>query len=112
MKKIEAIIKPFKLDEVSESLQDIGVGGMTVTEVRGFGNQKKNSEGFAEEDRLAELLPRIKIEMVVDDKFVDKVVATIQKAAHSGKSGDGKIFVSPVDEVIRIRNNDKGLSAL
>lgn len=113
MKKIEAIIKPFKLDELSEALQDAGVGGITVTEVRGFGNQRGKVEKYGGDDnQMAELLPKIKMEMVVEDAQVKKIVGIIQNTANSGKNGDGKIFIMSVDEVVRIRTGEKGGEAL
>jgi nitrogen regulatory protein P-II 1 len=112
MKKIEAIIKPFKLDEISEALQDAGIGGITVTEVRGFGKQGGQVERFGDIEKMVELLPKIKVEMVIEDAQVDRVAAIIQEAANEGKEGDGKIFVLPVDEVIRIRTGETGDKAL
>ncbi len=112
MKKIEAIIKPFKLDEVKEALTDIGIHGMTVTEVRGFGRQKGHTEVYRGAEYVVDFLPKVKIEVVVADEMVGKVIDTIQKAAHTGKIGDGKIFVLPVEEAVRIRTNERGEDAL
>ena len=112
MKKIEAIIKPFKLDEVKDALSKAGIQGMTVSEVRGFGRQKGHSEMYRGAEYLVSFLPKVKIEIVVDDGQVERAVEAIQKAAHTGKIGDGKIFVLPVDEVIRIRTGERGSSAI
>ena len=112
MKKIEAIIKPFKLDDVKEALTEIGVIGMTVTEVRGFGRQKGHTELYRGSEYTVDFLPKVKIEVVVDDDQVAKVVEAIERAAKSGKIGDGKIFVIPVDEAVRIRTGERGVDAL
>ncbi len=112
MKKIEAIIKPFKLDEVRESLSSIGVNGLTVTEVKGFGRQKGHTELYRGAEYVVDFLPKIKIELVVSDDMVDAAVDAIIKAAHTGKIGDGKIFVSAVEQVIRIRTGETGESAV
>lgn len=112
MKKVEAIIKPFKLDEVKSALSSVAVQGMTVTEVRGFGRQKGHKEVYRGAEYVVELVPKIKIEVVVPDQVVTRVVEVIAKAAKTGKIGDGKIFVYPVDEAIRIRTGEKGESAL
>ncbi len=112
MKKIEAIIKPFKLDDVKAALSGVAVQGMTVTEVRGFGRQKGHKEVYRGAEYVVELVPKIKIEVVVPDQVVTRVVEVIAKAARTGKIGDGKIFVSPVDEAIRIRTGERGESAL
>ncbi len=112
MKKIEAIIKPFKLDEVKTALNEVGVQGMTVTEVRGFGRQKGHKEVYRGAEYVVELVPKIKIEVVVPDETVTRVVETIAKAAKTGKIGDGKIFVSAVGEAVRIRTGEKGEGAL
>jgi len=112
MKKIEAIIKPFKLDEVKAALNAVGIQGMTVTEVRGFGRQKGHKEVYRGAEYVVELVPKIRIELVVPDPNVSKVLETIAKAAKTGKIGDGKIFVTPVEEVIRIRTGEKGEGAL
>ncbi|OQW70678.1 MAG: transcriptional regulator [Methylotenera sp.] len=112
MKKIEAIIKPFKLDEVRESLSEIGVNGLTVTEVKGFGRQKGHTELYRGAEYVVDFLPKIKIELVVTDEMVEAAMDAIIKAAHTGKIGDGKIFVSSVDQVIRIRTGETGESAV
>jgi nitrogen regulatory protein P-II 1 len=112
MKKIEAIVKPFKLDEVKNALNAVAVQGMTVTEVRGFGRQKGHVEVYRGAEYVVELVPKIKIEVIVPDQVVPRVVETIAKAAKTGKIGDGKIFVSPVEEVIRIRTGERGEGAL
>jgi len=112
MKKIEAIIKPFKLDEIKDALQDGGVQGITVTDVRGFGRQKGNSEVYKGAEYVVDFLPKVKVEMVVEDKDVDKVVSIIEKGANTGRIGDGKIFVSPIEEVIRIRTGERGKDAI
>lgn len=112
MKKIEAIIKPFKLDDVREALSDIGVNGLTVTEVKGFGRQKGHTELYRGAEYVVDFLPKIKLELVVAESIVDSAVDAIIKAAHTGKIGDGKIFVSSVDQVIRIRTGETGESAV
>ena len=112
MKKVEAIIKPFKLDDVKEALTEIGVIGMTVTEVRGFGRQKGHTELYRGCEYTADFLPKVKIEVVVAEALVDKVVATITGAAKTGSIGDGKVFVLPIDESIRIRTGETGESAV
>ncbi len=112
MKKIEAIIKPMKLEEVKESLEEIGIHGMTVTEVRGFGRQKGHIEVYRGKEYEVRFLPKIKIELIVKDEEVERVVETIIKSARTGKVGDGKIFVYPVEEVIRIRTGEKGEDAV
>ena len=112
MKKIEAIIKPFKLDDVREALSDIGVNGLTVTEVKGFGRQKGHTELYRGAEYVVDFLPKIKLELVVADSIVDTAVDAIIKAAHTGKIGDGKIFVSSVDQVVRIRTGETGESAV
>lgn len=112
MKKIEAIIKPFKLDEVKDALNDLGVAGMTVVEVRGFGRQKGRKEIYRGAEYVVDFLPKIKIEVVVEDELVIRVVESIIEAAKTGKIGDGKIFVLPVEEVIRIRTGEKGPDAV
>jgi nitrogen regulatory protein P-II 1 len=112
MKKIEAIIKPFKLDEVRESLSSIGANGLTVTEVKGFGRQKGHTELYRGAEYVVDFLPKIKLELVVSDDMVDAAVDAIIKAAHTGKIGDGKIFVSAVEQVIRIRTGETGESAI
>ena len=112
MKKIEAIIKPFKLDEVKEALSEAGVLGLTVTEVKGFGRQKGHTELYRGAEYVVDFLPKAKVEVVVPDELVPRVVEAIERAAKTGRIGDGKIFVQPIDEVIRIRTGEKGESAL
>lgn len=112
MKKIEAVIKPFKLDEVKEALQDIGVQGMTVTEAKGYGRQKGHTELYRGAEYVIDFLPKIKLEIVVEDDMAERVVDTIAAAARSGKIGDGKIFVSTIEEALRIRTGERGDSAL
>lgn len=112
MKKIEAVIKPFKLDEVKDALNEIGVQGMTVTEVKGFGRQKGHTELYRGAEYVVDFIPKIKIEIVTSDPLAQKVVSSIEKAAKTGKIGDGKIFVYPVEEVIRIRTGEKGETAV
>ncbi|HEX3799221.1 MAG TPA: P-II family nitrogen regulator [Verrucomicrobiae bacterium] len=112
MKKIEAIIKPFKLDEVKAALSDMGIAGMTVTEVKGFGRQKGHTETYRGSEYVVDFLPKIKLEVVVDNDISDSVLETIAKTARSGKIGDGKIFVMTLDEVVRIRTGEKGPKAL
>ena len=112
MKKIEAIIKPFKLDEVREALSDIGVTGLTVTEVKGFGRQKGHTELYRGAEYVVDFLPKVKIELVVADESVDRAIETIVKAAHTGKIGDGKIFVMPVEQVVRIRTGETNEAAI
>ncbi|MBI3077834.1 MAG: P-II family nitrogen regulator [Deltaproteobacteria bacterium] len=112
MKLVVAIIKPFKLDEVKESLSEMGLQGMTVTEVKGFGRQKGHTELYRGAEYVVDFLPKIKLEIVVKDELVTRVVETIQAAAKTGRIGDGKIFVFPVDEVVRIRTGERGEDAL
>ena len=112
MKKIEAIIKPFKLDEVREGLSEVGITGLTVTEVKGFGRQKGHTELYRGAEYVVDFLPKIKVEVVLADDIVDQAVEAIVKAAHTGKIGDGKIFVSPVEQVIRIRTGETNESAI
>ncbi len=112
MKKIEAIIKPFKLDEVREGLSEVGITGLTVTEVKGFGRQKGHRELYRGAAYVVAFLPKIKVEVVLGDDMVDQAVEAIVKAAHTGKIGDGKIFVSPVEQVIRIRTGETNESAI
>ncbi len=112
MKKVEAIIKPFKLDEVKDALVELGIGGMTVTEVRGFGQQKGHTEIYRGTEYVIDFLPKVKIEVVVKDQDVDKVVETITKTAQTGRVGDGKIFIIPIEDVIRIRTGEKGEQAI
>ena len=112
MKKVEAIIKPFKLDEVKDALAEIGIGGMTVTEVRGFGQQKGHTEIYRGTEYVIDFLTKVKIEVVVKDEDVEKVVETIMKTAQTGRVGDGKIFIIPVEDVIRIRTGERGEQAI
>lgn len=112
MKKIEAIIKPFKLDEVREALSEIGVNGLTVTEVKGFGRQKGHTELYRGAEYVVDFLPKIKIELVVGDTLVDASMEAIIKAARTGKIGDGKIFVSTVEQVVRIRTGETDEAAI
>jgi nitrogen regulatory protein P-II 1 len=112
MKKIEAVIQPFKLDEVKEALKAIGIDGMTISEVRGHGRQKGHKEVYRGQEYNVDLLPKVKIEMIVADARLDEVLRTLTTAARTGKIGDGKVFVYDVAEAIRIRNNDRGESAL
>jgi nitrogen regulatory protein PII len=112
MKKIEAIIKPFKLDEVKDALNEIGIQGMTVTEVRGFGRQKGHVELYRGAEYDISFIPKVKIETVVSDAMVEKVVTIIQERAKTGKIGDGKIFISALEQVVRIRTGDTGDSAI
>jgi nitrogen regulatory protein P-II 1 len=112
MKKIEAIVKPFKLDEVKEALQGIGIQGMTVTEVKGFGRQKGHTELYRGAEYVVDFLPKIKIEICVSDEMADKAVQAIVEAANTGRIGDGKIFVLEVEEAIRIRTGERGPEAV
>ena len=112
MRKIEAIIKPFKLDEVKDALNEIGIHGMTVTEVKGFGRQKGHTELYRGAEYIVDFIPKIKLEIVAPDNLASKVVSTIEQVAKTGKIGDGKIFLSPVDEVIRIRTGERGRDAI
>jgi len=112
MKKVEAIIKPFKLDDVKDALGEIGVHGLTAVEVKGFGRQKGHTELYKGAEYVVDFLPKVKLEVVVDDDQVAKVVEAIERAARSGKIGDGKIFVIPVDEAVRIRTGERGVDAL
>ncbi len=112
MKKIEAVIKPFKLDEVREALSELGVSGLTVTEVKGFGRQKGHTELYRGAEYVVDFLPKIKVEVVIASEHLETAVEAIIKAAHTGKIGDGKIFVSTVEQVIRIRTGETDESAL
>ncbi len=112
MKKIEAIIKPFKLEEVKSTLTKIGVQGMTVSEVKGFGRQKGHTESYRGTEYAIDFLPKSKIELIVMDELAPQVVSTIERSAKTGKIGDGKIFVSPIEEVIRIRTGEHGKDAI
>ena len=112
MKKIEAIIKPFKLDDVKEALNKIGISGMTVLDSKGFGRQKGHTELYRGAEYIVDFIPKIKIEVVINDKMLKKAIDTIQKTANTGKIGDGKIFISNIEEAIRIRTGEKGNSAI
>ena len=112
MKKVEAIIKPFKLDEVKEALHKLGVQGLTVTEVKGFGRQKGHTELYRGAEYVVDFLPKIKLEVVVSDERVDQVVGAVIESAGTGRIGDGKIFIFPLDEVIRIRTGERGPEAV
>ncbi|MFA9474782.1 MAG: P-II family nitrogen regulator [Filomicrobium sp.] len=112
MKKIEAIIKPFKLDEVKEALQEIGLQGITVLEAKGFGRQKGHTELYRGAEYVVDFLPKVKVEVVLGDEMIDKAVEAIQKAAKTGRIGDGKIFISSVEEAIRIRTGETGSEAI
>jgi nitrogen regulatory protein P-II 1 len=112
VKKIEAIIKPFKLDEVKEALHDVGVSGITVTEAKGFGRQKGHTELYRGAEYVVDFLPKVKLEVVVDDGLAERVVEAIASAARTGRIGDGKIFVSNVEEVLRIRTGERGSDAI
>lgn len=112
MKKIEAIIKPFKLDEVKDALNDIGIKGMTVTEVKGYGRQKGHTEVYRGAEYLVDFLPKVKMEIIVNAEQVDQVIETILQASRTGKIGDGKIFVLPVEKVIRVRTGETGSEAV
>jgi nitrogen regulatory protein P-II 1 len=112
MKKIEAIIKPFKLDEVKEALQEVGLLGITVTEAKGFGRQKGHTELYRGAEYVVDFLPKVKIEIVIADDFVDRAVEAIQNAARTGRIGDGKIFISNIEQAIRIRTGEAGTEAL
>ena len=112
MKKVEAIIKPFKLDEVKESLSSIGVQGITVSEVKGFGRQKGHTELYRGAEYVVDFLPKVKLEIIVKDEMVAAVVEAISKSAKTGRIGDGKIFVLPMDEVVRIRTGERGADAI
>ncbi len=112
MRKIEAIIKPFKLDEVKEALHAIGIQGMTVSEVKGFGRQKGHTELYRGAEYVVDFLPKVKVEVVLEDNLVERAIEAIQQAAHTGRIGDGKIFVSGIDEAIRIRTGERGAEAV
>lgn len=112
MKLVTAIIKPFKLDDVREALSDIGVQGMTVTEVKGFGRQKGHTELYRGAEYVVDFLPKVKVEVAVDDDLLDQVLETITKSANTGKVGDGKIFVGTLEEVVRIRTGETGAEAV
>jgi nitrogen regulatory protein P-II 1 len=112
MRKVEAIIKPFKLDEVKEALNEIGIQGITVSEVKGFGRQKGHTELYRGAEYVVDFIPKIKMEIIVADEQVAQVVDTIADAAKTGRIGDGKIFVSPIDEIVRIRTGERGEDAI
>jgi len=112
MKKIEAIIKPFKLDEVKEALQEVGLQGITVTEAKGFGRQKGHTELYRGAEYVVDFLPKVKVEVVLGDDQIDKAVDAIQKAAQTGRIGDGKIFISNIEDAIRIRTGERGTDAI
>ena len=112
MKKVEAIVKPFKLDEVREALSEIGVTGLTVTEVKGFGRQKGHTELYRGAEYVVDFLPKVKIEAAIADDLVDRVIEAIEASARTGKIGDGKIFVSALEQVVRIRTGETGKDAL
>ena len=112
MKKVEAIIKPFKLDDVKDALHEVGVSGITVTEVKGFGRQKGHTELYRGAEYVVDFLPKVKIEVVVEDELADRTVEAIEIAARTGRIGDGKIFVIPVEQAIRIRTGDRGADAI
>jgi nitrogen regulatory protein P-II 1 len=112
MKKIEAIIKPFKLDEVKEALHELGLQGITVVEAKGFGRQKGHTELYRGAEYVVDFLPKVKIEVVLEDDMVERAVEAIQRAAHTGRIGDGKIFISTIEEAIRIRTGERGSEAI
>src|SRR6516165_5016199 len=112
MKKIEAIIKPFKLDEVKEALHEVGIKGITVTEAKGFGRQKGHTKLYRGAEYVVDFLPKVKIEVVMEEALVERAVEAIQQAAHTGRIGDGKIFVTTIDEAIRIRTGERGPDAI
>jgi nitrogen regulatory protein P-II 1 len=112
MKKVEAIIKPFKLDEVKEALHEVGIQGITVTEAKGFGRQKGHTELYRGAEYVVDFLPKVKIEVVMEDSMVERAVEAIQHSAHTGRIGDGKVFISNIEEAIRIRTGEKGKDAI
>jgi nitrogen regulatory protein P-II 1 len=112
MKKVEAVIKPFKLDEVKEALHEVGIQGITVTEAKGFGRQKGHTELYRGAEYVVDFLPKVKLEVIMEDGMVERAVEAIQQAAHTGRIGDGKIFVTNVEEVVRIRTGERGDSAI
>lgn len=112
MKKVEAIIKPFKLDEVKEALQEIGLQGITVTEAKGFGRQKGHTELYRGAEYVVDFLPKVKVEVVLGDELVDKAIEAIQNSAKTGRIGDGKIFISNIEEAVRIRTGETGADAI
>jgi len=112
MKKIEAIIKPFKLDEVKEALHEVGLQGITVLEAKGFGRQKGHTELYRGAEYVVDFLPKVKLEIVVEDDMLDRAVEAIQQAAHTGRIGDGKIFIVPIEDAIRVRTGERGREAI
>jgi|TARA_Y100000739_G_C20510025_1_gene419078 nitrogen regulatory protein P-II 1 len=112
MKKVEAIIKPFKLDEIKEALHDIGLQGITVLEAKGFGRQKGHTELYRGAEYVVDFLPKVKIELIIEDQQLDSAIEAIQKAAHTGRIGDGKIFISQIEDAIRIRTGERGAEAI
>lgn len=112
MKKIEAIIKPFKLDDVKEALNEIGIKGMTISEVKGYGRQKGHKEIYRGAEYVVDFIPKVKLEIITEASLVNTVIDCIQKAAYTGKIGDGKIFVLPVEEIVRVRTGEKGKEAI
>ena len=112
MKKIEAIIKPFKLDEVKDALSEIGLKGITVIEAKGFGRQKGHTELYRGAEYIVDFLPKVKLEIIVDDEMLDRAVEAIQTAAHTGRIGDGKIFIVPIEDVVRVRTGERGNDAI
>lgn len=112
MKKIEAIIKPFKLDDVKEALNEIGIQGMTISDVKGYGRQKGHKEIYRGAEYVVDFIPKIKIEIVIEDERVEQVIKTVQDAANTGKIGDGKIFVLSIDEAVRVRTGERGKDAI
>ena len=112
MKKVEAIIKPFKLEDIKDALQEIGLTGLTVIEAKGFGRQKGHDELYKGSEYIVDFLPKVKIEIIVDEDLLEKAIEVIKQSAYSGKIGDGKIFISSIDEVIRIRTGEKGKDAI
>ena len=112
MKKLEAIIKPFKLDEVKEALHEVGIQGLTITEAKGFGRQKGHTELYRGAEYVVDFLPKVKIEVIIEDDLVEKSVEAIKNAAATGRIGDGKIFISPIEDVIRIRTGERGSDAI
>ncbi len=112
MKKIEAIIKPFKLDEVKEALHEVGLQGITVLEAKGFGRQKGHTELYRGAEYVVDFLPKVKLEIVVEDDMLDRAVEAIQTAAHTGRIGDGKIFIVPIEDAIRVRTGERGREAI
>ena len=112
MKKIEAVIKPFKLDEVKEALQEVGLQGITVTEAKGFGRQKGRTELYRGAEYVVDFLPKVKIELVIEDSMLEKAVDAIKSTAHTGRIGDGKIFILPIEDAIRVRTGERGGDAI